>query len=347
MPFKKYLQAISNMISLRKKRWLLSLTTLSLTLFFIFILGEISSRVAYQKMRKNLIESRTSNSQEIIYKKSENPKLIYEYKKNTRGTNSKGYFDEEHVFEKGSNTFRIVIIGDSIAAAHGVDREKAFPEVLERKLNKRGYADKDTEIIVLARAGYNLSQEIELLEKEAFKYNPDLIIWSYCLNDPAHPIYHIGNSQMGLYFYEPKSYFILFLKLKFSQLRERLYKKTGQEEFHQILHSVYETDIEEGIEKISNLTSKNEVPVIFTIHPIFEENNNYQSYSHKNIHLFLSHLAQKNNLYTLDLYDFYREYLPSEIKIHNDRYFDPWHPNELGHKIAAEALANLISDKPF
>ena len=53
------------------------------------------------------------------------------------------------------------------------------------------------------RSGYSTSQELVILEDEAFQYNPDLVMWSYVLNDPAHPVYHNANGELGCFWYTP------------------------------------------------------------------------------------------------------------------------------------------------
>ena len=93
------------------------------------------------------------------------------------GTNSKGYYDYENSLEKPGNTFRIVVIGDSVAqgAAHGVTIANAFPNQLEKLMNADSRFEKKADIINLSRSGYSTSQQLVLLENEAFTYDPDLI----------------------------------------------------------------------------------------------------------------------------------------------------------------------------
>lgn len=336
------------MKSIRTKSIFLIFCTLALFLCGFFIVGEIVTRISIKKEIDKLIESHAGGDAEKIYKKSDNPNLIYEYKRNTNGTNSQGYFDDEHTFAKNTNTFRIIVIGDSIAAGHGVGRMYAFPELLEGLLNKKIKKHKNVEVIILARSGYAMSQELEILSKEAFLYEPDLIVWSYCLNDPAHPVYHaVNNSEMGFYFYRPKSYLISYLSKLFFNLREVFLAINYEPEFHQILHGIYSDNIKNGIKKISLSTADKNIPVIFIIHPVFEENKDFNEYLNENIHHFLNKTAQDNGLYSLDLLDFYRNYSSSDLKIDSTIGFDPWHPNKLGHEIAAKALYDLILAQNF
>ena len=36
-----------------------------------------------------------------------------------------------------------------------------------------------------------------MLEDHALQVAPDLLVWSYVMNDPAHPVYHNANGDIG------------------------------------------------------------------------------------------------------------------------------------------------------
>lgn len=63
------------------------------------------------------------------------------------------------------------------------------------------------------------------MEKEAGKYSPDLIIWSYVLNDPAHPVYQDANGELGRYFYSPRIHLVDFIQKKLLIYRKKVWLK--------------------------------------------------------------------------------------------------------------------------
>src|SRR5579863_5146013 len=83
---------------------------------------------------------------------------FYDY----RGSSNRlGYRDRDHELAKPPGVYRIVVLGDSIAAGLRVDRtEDIFPEVLERLLRQRGL---NAEVVNLSVSGYNTQQEVETL----------------------------------------------------------------------------------------------------------------------------------------------------------------------------------------
>src|SRR4029079_12487891 len=94
---------------------------------------------------------------------------FYDYR---GASNSLGYRDVEHAVAKAPGTYRIVVLGNSVAAGLGVDRfDDTFPALLERLLAARG---RKAEVINLAVSGYNPQQQVETLKDRGLRYRPDL-----------------------------------------------------------------------------------------------------------------------------------------------------------------------------
>lgn len=89
--------------------------------------------------------------------------------------NSHGLHDVEHSYEPPTNnTYRILMLGDSMVAALEVPLEQAFFRRLEAQLNDVG--DISYEVIAAGHHGYSTSQELWYYEKEGRRYQPDLVI---------------------------------------------------------------------------------------------------------------------------------------------------------------------------
>ena len=319
------------------------LANLGLSIGIVVILAgvaELYFRGQYESTREKLRESLSSAS--LCTAPSPNRKLIYTYASGKCGVNTHGYIDKERPLAKPSNVFRIVIIGDSVAQGYEVDVADRFGSVLEGLLNDAA-SRIDYEVIVLARAGYSTSQEIELLKHEAFEYEPDLIVWSYCLNDPAHPVYHNANGNLGAYYYEPRSHLLGRIGATVFRIRERLYARRCPPDFHELLHCAYEGEIEADLRAISNIAAQNGTPVLFVVHPIHQKGG-FREYSLAGIHASLSAKAEAAGLLPCDLLEAFRSFDSADVKVHNPKYYDPWHFNELGHRITAEYIARTIRE---
>jgi hypothetical protein len=99
-------------------------------------------------------------------------------------SNSLGFRDREHAVVKPAGVYRIVVLGDSIAAGLHVERnEDVFPPILERLLVQDGLR---AEVINLAVSGYNTQQEVEMLREKGLQYHPDLVVVAYTMSSREH-----------------------------------------------------------------------------------------------------------------------------------------------------------------
>lgn len=128
---------------------------------------------------------------------SDNPRLVFEpvpgmvveeaglWEAYAGRANRLGYRSPERPAAKPPGTFRIVVLGDSIAEGLGVDAiEETFPAQLERRLREAGHP---VEVLNFAVTGYNTAQEVETLAARALAFEPDLVLLAYCLNDRRPP----------------------------------------------------------------------------------------------------------------------------------------------------------------
>ena len=306
------------------------------------VLAEALLRYQYHNAHRKM--ALRHQDQELCTMRASDPRLIYTYVPNTCGANAKGYSDEEYTYEKAPTIYRIVIIGDSVAA--GLSRTEKFGKILEQRLNTHfsPHRGKAYEVIVLARSGYSTSQELIILEEEAFQYHPDLVLWSYVLNDPAHPVYHNANGELGHFWYVPQYHLVHALNKAVFLVREKIKSYTCEKEFHKFLHCAYYHQIEAHIRRIGDIARKKHIPIIFLIHPIFEKGKTYAEYSLVPVHTMLNTMAASAGLMVWDLYEAFRAYNPQELTVvSNTPWHDPWHPNIKGHTIIAEYLYEKLT----
>lgn len=272
------------------------------------------------------------------------PNLLYVGVPNARGNNSQGYPDNEHSFVKPAGTFRLIIIGDSVAGGQGVKSDESFGKIIEKQL-KTDFPGSKFEVILLAMTGYSTSQEIFLLQHQAFRYDPDLIIWSYTLNDPTHPVFNGSNGELGLYFFNPRSYLWAYFASKSYYRMEELsaiQNRCDNKEFHTFLHCTHWKEVQENVAKIARITHARKIPCVFVIHPIFENTDSFSNYSLASLHIQLAAAAKAQGLFVIDLLAAYQMYTPGQVAQRYNNGLDPWHPNALGHKIAGEYIAQQI-----
>ncbi|MDP3716177.1 MAG: GDSL-type esterase/lipase family protein [Acidobacteriota bacterium] len=96
-------------------------------------------------------------------------------------TNSLGFrATREYDLRKGPNTFRILMLGDSVTFGHGAVHD--YPSLLEGML-EQWQPETDWQVWNLAVPGYNTSQELAQLRELGPAYQPDLVIVGFYIND--------------------------------------------------------------------------------------------------------------------------------------------------------------------
>jgi hypothetical protein len=88
----------------------------------------------------------------------------------------------DYALEKKANTFRILLLGDSVAFGHGSIYEHTYSYLLEQRL-KAWRPAIDWQIWNAGVPGYNTSQELVYLERVGRAYQPDLVIVGFHPND--------------------------------------------------------------------------------------------------------------------------------------------------------------------
>ena len=97
--------------------------------------------------------------------------------------NSLGLRDpREYDLAKKPNTFRILVLGDSVTFGHGSLYDTTYPRLLEDRL-KAWRRDVDWQVWNAAVPGYNTSQELAHLLQVGPVFQPDLVIVGFYEND--------------------------------------------------------------------------------------------------------------------------------------------------------------------
>jgi len=95
--------------------------------------------------------------------------------------NSLGLREREIPHAPKIGTQRILVVGDSQVVGFEVAQDETFTRVAERALHAAGY---DVEIINGGFRGYGTDQVLLFLREEGLRYQPDLVLYHWGLNDP-------------------------------------------------------------------------------------------------------------------------------------------------------------------
>lgn len=78
----------------------------------------------------------------------------------------------------------IIVLGDSFAFGWGVEEHEMFSSLLEARLRK---VDPAFQVLNMAQSGYFLDQILNTFELFGRRFDPLLIVYLYCHNDPVDP----------------------------------------------------------------------------------------------------------------------------------------------------------------
>ena len=96
--------------------------------------------------------------------------------------NSKGLHDYEYDYKKPNNIARILVFGDSFVEAVQVKKEENFCKLIEKKLNA-GDLPENFEVLNMGVSSYSPILEYLYLKNEGLKYDPDMIVVLFFMND--------------------------------------------------------------------------------------------------------------------------------------------------------------------
>jgi hypothetical protein len=104
----------------------------------------------------------------------------------------------EYELKKRPNTFRILVLGDSVTFGHGSVYEHTYPYLTEQRL-KAWRPDIDWQVWNASVPGYNTSQELAHLLEVGDRYQPDLVIVGFFDNDLSdnRPLSEPGRLRTG------------------------------------------------------------------------------------------------------------------------------------------------------
>lgn len=288
------------------------------------------------------------------YQWSPNPDLGYEPVPQAPGTtasgdrfdpnwrfNRLGFRDRDHAPAPQPGVFRIVVIGDSIAEGFGVDDDSAtFPALLEKNMGEAGH---EIEVVNLAVSGYNTQQEVAMLVERGLGFQPDLVLLQYCPNDTGirdgglieklREVEETGEAADETLMNPLLTWSALYRLLFVGLMREDLHEEREQSLAHLKANSV-----DSSFARLAEISREQGFPVFVVVFPFLKSvfygqllgiNHQVQTFSasHGFMHLDLAPAMQRCRRGGESL------------------AVDPLHPNELGHRCAADAITQSLLDQ--
>lgn len=303
-----------------------------------------------------------------LFTLSDDPLLRYTLVPNAEAglvrINRHGFRGSDVSRRKPPRTFRIVCVGDSICFGFGVGQDETFCARLEQCLNQCfASPQRRFEVLNFGVTGYNIVQVVQTLRQRTFEFEPDLILYAYCLNDPQDFSYEFDALYNHLNYAETRFREYVIAPAHRLAVRSRLYallryaleaatpegrrlRDSGTDPQFQHLQNGSHVDyftrlhrdppgrtrLEDELTTMGRIARAHDTPACLVLFPLFVESKEYPFLA---LHRQVSTLAKEQQFNVIDL--------TAPLKISGDDeseslHIDPLHPTPAGHAVAAVAI---------
>jgi len=268
-------------------------------------------------------------------------------------SNSLGFRDREHAVAKPAGVYRIVVLGDSVAAGLHVERnEDIFPPILERLLVQDGLR---AEVINLAVSGYNTQQEVEMLREKGLQYHPDLVLVAYTMSSREHldgdilkTLLEAEQRQGGVSSARVSSWLVKSALYRFVRFRVLAAQRPpaapaapAASPTQRYLDLVSADTVAPYFGVLRDLARQHHFQVLIAVFPRFVRTFSYYNFGRQ--HQFVANLAKANGFALADLLVPFSDCRrASGEPISSDNF----HPSPYGHRCAAAAIARAVMALP-
>ena len=174
------------MKALIKKAFFWSLYSLGIVIFFVctaeFVLrvfNPLGSDYIYEARRYFKIMSRDQR-----YSYIHTPGVEDQFQGVHVRINSEGFRGKDFSVQKPPDTYRIVLLGDSVVFSWGVAEEQSLAVQLEKILETElDNTDLKIEVLPIGVGSWNTRTQYEFMVERGINYQPDLLVWIIVAND--------------------------------------------------------------------------------------------------------------------------------------------------------------------
>ena len=313
---------------------------------------------------------------EYILRASPYPDLKYELTPGAYGSlsdtdtkiNSQGFRGPEPSSSPPGQ--RVVILGDSIAFGNFMTWEDTFSNQIQQRLHSE---NRDVGVLNFGVGGYDILQEVALLEIRGLKYDPDLVVVAYCLNDisiASTSLEHIEwrRSQERSFLYRSRLAQFVSTNIEKIKLRKWLSHMNQPEVFHREYERQIDAISEDEVEllnlmknaprwpsttwygdrdrvgrlrfafsRLASISRENDFPVVVMIVPLLI--GDAGTYTHRTAHRIVEMEARRAGFDTIDLTD---AFMRAGVGTLKTDFGDIIHPNKRGHAIMADLLSEYV-----
>ncbi|NUN96793.1 MAG: hypothetical protein HUU16_11525 [Candidatus Omnitrophica bacterium] len=254
-------------------------------------------------------------------------------------TNNFGFRGPDFTEAKPPGTRRVILLGDSFTFAEGVNWEDSFPNRLAALLSPPDSTP--TEVLPVATSAWNTLDEIHYLEHQGLKFQPDLVLVIFVANDAE---YAGGMDLWENYWRRHESPLLRFSYLASSVYNVVQRRIDGRRYIDALVN--YGLGFKPEWERCRDALLKgrdlaqgagaNYAVVIFPFMYDLSETHPFLA-----VYRMIEEHCEANNIPVWSLLPDFMGWDYSDLWVHPTDQ----HPNEIGHRIAAESLERFLREE--
>lgn len=246
-------------------------------------------------------------------------------------TNAEGLRDRDFGFDRTPGTARVLMIGDSLTEGWGVPFEDTFSKRIERLFADDGV---QAEVINTGVGNWNTIQEVQFFLTNAYRYQPDVVVLNYFVND-AEPLAQSNPPS----FLTRHCYSCIFLAGRFDTLLRQFSERQDWQDYYLGLYDDGQAqgwiDSRAAIDKLAAYCAENGIELLVASLP---ELHDVQNYQFGRITELVQNAAKENGAQFVDLLLAVEDYESSLLWVTPP---DP-HPNALANQLLAQGLFDAL-----
>ena len=274
--------------------------------------------------------------------------------------NAWGFRGAEWTATKPANTFRILVLGDSLTFGQGVEESEVYTTMMEKALVTR-FPRQKVEVINTGVQGYSAVDEMNTLNKIGDLLKPDLVLMGFYENDVKHDpqVKEENRNRWAIPFPDnaketlmSHSKLLMWLSMKYDQTL--LIAGIRSDNYVASLELDYNVNSEAwkqcvfAYRQIYEWTKTHHIPPplvgLFLTTPYFDPSRNDFIRMTPKIDMEVRHVKQVQQVLE-DMHILTVDYLPLFQRHNNQNMMvSKWdgHPNAVAHRLYAEGLVDSI-----
>jgi lysophospholipase L1-like esterase len=336
--------------------------------FFIFLFGlllslalaeavtralpKISSEFKLSSYRTDNPNIKTLNQPDWYPKYRPSSIVGYEMiPKSAANINCYGMIGKEYGLRKANGTYRILVIGDSITQFDWYVRS------IEEKLNNTRNLNYKFELWNAGVCGYEVTQYGNYIRFKGIKYNPDMVIIGFCLNDfnvsGTVITYKDANGFKGYYYsgyalqrMVPINNFLFRYSYLYRYLYINIDRLLAKFSAGRYLNEKERIGTE-SLREIKTILQNKNIKLLGVIFPYLKPLEEYRQYE-KEEYESMQRVLTALNIDYLDLHSVFPKEKEKLTALRACRCENDYiHPSKEGHEIAANAIYSYLIGKYF